>query len=105
MTLQHERRGVKRLAQGLLGSTHGPHEAVVTPDCREYHFLPPFPLPRGSGGWDDAWKSKIRSKSSGMLYIRCSTTSAKHVNNATGHLTPFPPDSHVYTAALSWRFA
>ncbi len=45
----------------------------------------------------DAWKLCIRCR-------RAFTTSAKHVNNAMGHLTPFPPDALVYIGAtLSWR--
>lgn len=42
---------------------------------------------------------KIRSKSAGLQGSFASgafTASAEHVNNAAGHLTPFPPDALVY---------
>lgn len=70
---------------------------------------PPPPAARGSGGGrDDAWKIKKLGQSLldvRKLCIRCRrafTTSAKHVNNATGHLTPFPPPRRT---CLHWSIS
>lgn len=70
---------------------------------------PPPPAARGSGGGrDDAWKIKKLGQSlldARKLCIRCRrafTTSAKHVNNATGHLTPFPPPRRT---CLHWSIS
>lgn len=70
---------------------------------------PPPPAARGSGGGrDDVWKIKKLGQSlldARKLCIRCRrafTTSAKHVNNATGHLTPFPPPRRT---CLHWSIS
>lgn len=45
------------------------------------------------------WKIRSKSVGCGKLCIRCHcafTASATPVNNATGHLTPFPSDKLVY---------